>query len=228
MEEYKTSDFARLITLLRKEAKISQKKASVDLGVSQALLSHYEKGIRECGLSFLVKVADYYGVSCDYLLGRTLDREGKTIEANEIADGENEIDNTRVGSIVATLAKKININGLNVIYDILSDINNKKLTTEVTNQLNIIIYKIFRMIYNANEENDQNMFCHDKSFYLLAANKGISECDIKILKLLNTNVKDCIKSEKIPKLNQETINEKYKKYASSLLSLLQNAESKIK
>ena len=62
------SDFARIITLQRKERQISQKQAAADLGISQALLSHYEKGIRECGLGCLVKIADYYGISCDYLL----------------------------------------------------------------------------------------------------------------------------------------------------------------
>ena len=60
------SDFPRILTLLRKEQGISQKKAAADLGISQALLSHYEKGIRECGLDFIVRTADYYGVSCDY------------------------------------------------------------------------------------------------------------------------------------------------------------------
>ena len=64
------SDFPRILTLLRKEQGISQKKAAADLGISQALLSHYEKGIRECGLDFIVRTADYYGVSCDYLLGK--------------------------------------------------------------------------------------------------------------------------------------------------------------
>ena len=65
------SDFPRIITFLRKERGLSQKQVAADLGISQALLSHYEKGIRECGLDFLVKAADYFEVSCDYLLGRT-------------------------------------------------------------------------------------------------------------------------------------------------------------
>ena len=60
--------FPRMMTLLRKERGISQKKAATDLHISQALLSHYEMGIRECGLDFVVAAADYYGVSCDYLL----------------------------------------------------------------------------------------------------------------------------------------------------------------
>lgn len=64
------SSFPRNITLLRKERGLSQKSVAAALGVSQALLSHYEKGIRECGLAFLVRIADFYGVTCDYLLGR--------------------------------------------------------------------------------------------------------------------------------------------------------------
>ena len=62
-------EFNRIITLLRKERGITQKQAAQELGISQAQLSHYEKGIRECGLEFVVQIADYYNVSCDYLFG---------------------------------------------------------------------------------------------------------------------------------------------------------------
>lgn len=65
------SDFPKIITEQRKMRKISQKKAAEDLGVSQALLSHYEKGIRECGLDFVIKIADYYNLSCDKILGHS-------------------------------------------------------------------------------------------------------------------------------------------------------------
>lgn len=63
--------FPEIIAALRKSKGITQKKAAADLHISQALLSHYEKGIRECGLDFLIKLGEYYSVSCDYLLGRT-------------------------------------------------------------------------------------------------------------------------------------------------------------
>ena len=62
-------NFPKIISDLRKSKGISQKQAAIDLGVSQALLSHYEKGIRECGLDFLIKLSNYYDVSCDELLG---------------------------------------------------------------------------------------------------------------------------------------------------------------
>mgnify|MGYP001623202695 CR=1 FL=1 len=80
------SHFPRIITLLRKERGLSQKKAAEALQISQALLSHYEKGIRECGLDFVVRAADFYGVSCDYLLGRTPDRSGAILTMEDIPD----------------------------------------------------------------------------------------------------------------------------------------------
>lgn len=63
------TDFSRTLSLLRQEKGISQRKAAGEMGISQALLSHYENGIREPGLAFVVKACDYYHVSADYLLG---------------------------------------------------------------------------------------------------------------------------------------------------------------
>ena len=72
----KLSKFSVVLSQLRKERGISQKKAATDLGISQALLSHYEKGIRECGLDFVIKCSEYYGVTTDYLLGVSENRNG--------------------------------------------------------------------------------------------------------------------------------------------------------
>ena len=70
--------FSVILSRLRKEKNISQKEAAADLGVSQALLSHYENGIRECGLDFIIKAADFYNVTTDYLLGRSDSKQGFT------------------------------------------------------------------------------------------------------------------------------------------------------
>ena len=72
----KISKFSNVLSQLRKERGISQKKAASELGISQALLSHYEKGIRECGLDFIIKCSEYYGVTTDYLLGVSENRNG--------------------------------------------------------------------------------------------------------------------------------------------------------
>ena len=112
------ANFPRILTLLRKEKGISQKTAAGDLGISQALLSHYEKGIRECGLDFLVRTADYYGVSCDYLLGRSPDRSGTTLTVEDIPEpdviGK---ENVMHGSILPVLNKKLIANSMNLLFD---------------------------------------------------------------------------------------------------------------
>ena len=84
------ADFSRTLALLRQEKGISQRKAAKELGISQALLSHYENGIREPGLAFVKKACDYYHVSADYLLGRTLDRDGGMIDAESLYDSSDE------------------------------------------------------------------------------------------------------------------------------------------
>lgn len=67
--------FAGNLSRLRKERGVNQRKAASELGISQALLSHYENGIREPGLEFVNRACEYYGVSADFILGRTSLRE---------------------------------------------------------------------------------------------------------------------------------------------------------
>lgn len=110
------TDFSRTLSLLRQEKGVSQRKAAAELGISQALLSHYENGIREPGLAFVTRACDYYHVSADYLLGRTLSRDGSIIEAGDVYDSSGEKGSLR-GSIMATLQKKLVVNTAGVLFD---------------------------------------------------------------------------------------------------------------
>ncbi|MBR5544038.1 MAG: helix-turn-helix transcriptional regulator [Clostridia bacterium] len=56
---------------LRKKRKISQLKLAMDLQLNQNAISRYETGVREADYSTLIKIADYFDVSIDYLLERT-------------------------------------------------------------------------------------------------------------------------------------------------------------
>ena len=71
-------DFAAAMAALRRERGISQRKAAADLGISQAQMSHYENGAREPGLNFVCRACDYYGVTADYLLGRSHGADSRT------------------------------------------------------------------------------------------------------------------------------------------------------
>ncbi len=56
---------------MREDNDLTQKKIAEYLMCDQSLYSKYERGEREIPLSLLIKLADYYDVSLDYLVGRT-------------------------------------------------------------------------------------------------------------------------------------------------------------
>ena len=56
---------------VRKARKISQLKLAMDLGMNQNSISRYENGEREADYATLIRFADYFDVSIDYLLERT-------------------------------------------------------------------------------------------------------------------------------------------------------------
>ena len=59
---------------LREERKISQQKLAIELNVSQASISKYEKGLAEPDIPMLCTIAEFFHVSVDYLIGRTSTR----------------------------------------------------------------------------------------------------------------------------------------------------------
>ena len=56
---------------LREKRRLSQVRLGIELNMSQNTISRYETGEREPGIAELVVIADYFGVSVDYLLERT-------------------------------------------------------------------------------------------------------------------------------------------------------------
>lgn len=62
------------ITKLRFEKGIYQKELASYLNLSVGTISNYEQGIHHPDLNTLCKIADYFGVTTDYLLGRTTHR----------------------------------------------------------------------------------------------------------------------------------------------------------
>ena len=56
---------------LRADRGVSQIKLAMDLNVNQNSISRYESGLREPDYNTLIKIADYFKVSIDYLLYRT-------------------------------------------------------------------------------------------------------------------------------------------------------------
>lgn len=222
------ADFPRILTLLRKERGISQKQAAAELGISQALLSHYEKGIRECGLDFVVRTADFYGVSCDYLLGRSPERTGAKLTFEDIPESDAQgKENTFHGSILPTLNKKLIVNALGIVFDMLLNINDKELTSEISSFLNLAVYRAFRVLYGINPKNEETLFTVSPVVAKARALAAMAICEanaavaVSELKSSRPQVIDRMY------ISTETLSRDYPLFTSSLLNLIKNSEGVI-
>ena len=148
-----TTEFSRTLSLLRQERGVSQRTAAGDLGISQALLSHYENGIREPGLAFVVKACDYYHVSADFILGRTLSREGNMLTEQEILNAA-EPGNILQGSVLATLQSKLLSGAVGVLFGLLGKLNDKASINAAAGYLGSAVYQLYRHLYRTAGANE--------------------------------------------------------------------------
>jgi len=220
------ADFPRILTLLRKERGISQKLAASELSISQALLSHYEKGIRECGLEFVVRCADFYDVSCDFLLGRSPERTGAQLSYDDIPEPESAgKENTLRGSILPTLNKKLISNTLNIVFDILQTINNKELTVEVSNFLSLAVYRTFRVLYSVNNKNEQTLFTVPPIIASAKALAAMAICEANCKLIASELVMQGQETKEKLYMTTQTLQKDYPLFTTSLLNLIKSSEN---
>ena len=225
------ADFPRILTLLRKEKGISQKEASSQLGISQALLSHYEKGIRECGLDFLVRCADFYGVSCDYLLGRSPDRLGSQLTVEDIPEPDAAgKENVFHGGILTVLNKKLIANSLNVLFDLLAKTQHEQLVREVSDFLMLAVYRMFRVVYSINPKNQNAMFTIPQEMARGYSSAVMEMCESNAQSIAGGKLSGEVQSRAEPHnlvITTEALSQRYPLFSSSLLNLIRNSEKSI-
>lgn len=218
------SDFPRIITLLRKERGISQKKVASDLGVSQALLSHYEKGIRECSLEFLVKTANYYNVSCDYLLGRSPEPAGKTISYEDIPEPDmNGKEKMSAGGVMTAFNKKLIVNAVTVLFSLVRKTGSAAVSKEISAYLMLAVYKMFRVVYSANPKNDKRFFTVPDITALGASSAAMALCEANA----SAAAKDLSDETDDTLITANSLSEEYPGSASSLLNVIKNSETRM-
>lgn len=221
------NDFSRSLALLRREKGVSQREAARELGISQALLSHYENGVREPGLLFVRKACDYYHVSADFLLGRSMSRDGTTIGAEELYDASAEKGNVLRGSIVATLNKKLLVNSLDMLFDLLGRMGSKEAVTAASNYLGDAIYKMFRHLYRAPSTQNEGFFSIPANHFLAGctdADMTYSEADY--LDALAAQVKDAGR-DSFPVITNDTLAQSYPGAYQSLLQIVHNTGERV-
>lgn len=152
--------FAARLSSLRKKSGMSQSAAAKKLGISQALLSHYEKGIRECGLDFVLAAAKVFDVSCDYLLGAT----------DLLPESDHE-------EVYETLQKKPKLflarnrlqNAIDLLYSIMARFGNPKMHQDINNLFYADTYLAMRIFQHSVNDQESDLFAEPYEPALLHA-----------------------------------------------------------
>lgn len=214
-------NFSRVLALLRQEKGISQRKAAVELGISQALLSHYENGIREPGLAFVTRACDYYHVSADYLLGRTLSRDGAIIEAEELLDASETKENLK-GSIMAKLQKKLIVNTVSVLFDLLGQTGSREAVSCAGSYLSGALYQLFRQLYRAAGGNE-GYFSTDRQTFDM---DGLS-ADMTMARIQYAKALDACKGP-YPAVDAQSLSENYQGLSQAVAQVFHNTDERVK
>lgn len=77
--------FAKRLQELRENRFITRKDLAVALNITISALGMYERGQREPNIDMLIKIADYFNVSVDFLIGRSFNQN----ESKEILNALN-------------------------------------------------------------------------------------------------------------------------------------------
>lgn len=215
-----STSFSRNLSLLRKEKGVSQKSVAAELKISQALLSHYENGIREPGLEFVVSAADYYGVSADFLLGRTMSRDGTAINIMDLHDISEDKDNILRGSAMSLFSKKILVNAIGIIFDLLGRMENRSLVQHAYSYIATTIYKIFRLIYMSYGKSPNEYFGVPNNIFSDAADGNMKLSEAKFKEALH-------KESEGPSLSNDSLTRDYPLLIQSMMSLVHSTEKEI-
>jgi len=217
--DHMNSDFPRTLSLLRQERGVSQRVAANALGISQALLSHYENGIREPGLAFVCRACTYYNVSADFLLGRTMTRDGSTIDPEELYDLSAEKDNVLRGSVMATLNKKLLVNSVGVLFDLLGKLGSRDAIMAASDYLGTSIYRLFRHFCRADRRNSEDFFSVPTDAFLSgAANAHQDYCELDYTRALSAMARD--KDVTFPPAGNDALKQNYPVLYQSLLQVI--------
>ncbi len=217
-------DFPRIMTLLRKERKLSQKQVAADLEVTQALLSHYENGKRECGLDFLVRAADYYNVSVDYLLGRSPMVNGGVVTEQDLPESSvTEKYETSQGGLIggtAFMQKKLLTNSIEIIFSLLIKAKNSELSRSVASYLSLAVYRAFRLTFSSGKANDENTFG-------IPAEK-VSALTSAAMQLEDIRAKSAAeKGSDDERITTSRLEHEYSKQAAALLNIVKTSEKNL-
>ena len=212
------STFSKNLRLLRQENGLTQTTAAADLGISQALLSHYENDMREPGLAFIDRVCDYYHVTADFLLGRTGVRE---TAAEVEAAGEKEV----AGETKQNSRCKSICDAATILFDLLDKLPNDKASAAAQRYLGTAIYRLYRALSNCSPDSSKVLMeSENLDFLHSACNADLVLDEIEYNQALS-ELKEVV--DAFPESSYSALKEEYPDQYRSLFQLVYSGNQRV-
>lgn len=176
-----TSIFPKRLKELRGSKKLTE--VSKDLGVTRVTLGYYESGERKPDIEILYKIADYYHVSSDYLLGlsntKSLDSSVKELS------GKTGLSETSINFLMNAVKEtsripEDNFDTMPALYDIYLKTINLLLEEcepgddrSILDLLSLYLFSSFTHYYTSKNVEYESLYCLSSELELWDANIGI-------------------------------------------------------
>jgi hypothetical protein len=169
----------------------------------------------------VVAAADYYEVSADFLLGRTMSRDGTFINAEELYDETDSKDNRLKGSAMMLVSKKIIVNTVAIVFDLLGRSGGRGAVKDAYGYLSSALYKLFRYLYTSSGSNAERFFSVPEAESMEAADARMKLCEMRLKRAFTGG------EAELSALSNDSLTRDYPLLVQSLFSMLHASEKEL-
>ena len=217
---FNKNQFGERLRILRKRANENQGDLAAILDVTITQISDMETGKRSTTLEKFALICEHYQVSADYLLGRTLSRDGSIIEAGDVYDSSGEKGSLR-GSIMATLQKKLVVNTAGVLFDQLGKTGSRPAITAAGDYLSGALYALLRQLYRRGGGNE-DFFAVSPGDY----DGGLVQADMTMSQVRYRRALS--QAEEVQEITPDTLTAGYPGLGQSVAQVIHNTDERCK
>ena len=129
------------------------------------------------------------------------------------------------GGVLALLSKKLLVNSIGALFDLLAKTGNREAIKAASNYLSTAVYQVFRRLYQANPVNNPDFFSVSSRHFeagLTQADMNCSEADL--MDALATHTKE---KGPLPEMNNDALARDYPVLYQSLLQIVHNTGERV-
>ena len=97
------------LRLLRKNANLTQRELAEKVNIPKTNIGHYEIGITRPSIENLIKLADFFGCSIDYLLGHQIDNQKINQEQQEVISLIKQLNSEQIKGLKVYISGMLNL-----------------------------------------------------------------------------------------------------------------------